>query len=210
MDELIRRLEQVTDIVLDDTSELKGQLLSHLPAMIIRLNNGLRISNPFLEDIKTRHLVLFTASWYVLSVLESKYNVALNDDEVAFITIFFQMAISKSTPSHNILVICPYGMASSQFPVRKLRQILPRNDDISSCGASKLKKVDLQDVDLIVTTTDIHLDVPIPTIKVSPLLTEQECAAVSPLGVGSRKGGRSCRGCGLVRCMGGEMGESTE
>lgn len=178
VDEIIRRLEQTEDIVLDDSFELRSQLLSHLPAMVLRLSKGVKITNPLLQEIKNRHLPLFTASWYILSILESKYHITLNDDEVAFITIFFQMAINKTIPSHNILVICPYGAASSQFIVRKLRQILPKNDVITSCRASKLKEMDLNEINLIVTTTSMHLDVPTPMIQVSPFLNNEDYAKI--------------------------------
>lgn len=178
VDEIIRRLEQTEDIVLDDSFELRSQLLSHLPAMVLRLSKGVKITNPLLQEIKNRHLPLFTASWYILSILESKYHITLNDDEVAFITIFFQMAINKTIPSHNILVICPYGAASSQFIVRKLRQILPKNDVITSCRAAKLKEMDLNEINLIVTTTPMHLDEPTPMIQVSPFLNNEDYAKI--------------------------------
>lgn len=178
VDEIIERFEQIADIILDDKEELRGQLLSHLPPMILRLRRGMQITNPLLEEIKKKHLPLFTTSWYVLSALEPKYNIALNDDEVAFITIFFQVALNKTIPVNKIIIACPYGAVSSKFILRKLRQILPKNDDITTCSVAQLKNMNLSDVSLVVITADIYIDAAIPHVKVSPFLGNEDYAKI--------------------------------
>ena len=178
VDEIIERFEHIADVVLDDSDELRGQLLSHLPPMVLRLRRGMQITNPLLGEIKKKHLPLFTTSWYVLSALEPKYNIVLNDDEVAFITIFFQVALNKTIPINKIIIACPYGAVSSQFILRKLRQILPKNDDITTCSVSQLKRMNLSDISLVITTSDIYIDASIPHVQVSPFLGNEDYAKI--------------------------------
>ena len=67
INEIINRLEKTENIVISNRDELEKQLYQHIPAMIMRLKNGVNIVNPILCEIKTRYLPLFTVSWYVLS-----------------------------------------------------------------------------------------------------------------------------------------------
>ena len=146
--------------------------------MIMRLKNGVNIVNPILCEIKTRYLPLFTVSWYVLSIIESTFDCILTDDEVSFITIYFQIAINKSAVSHKILVICPYGIASSKYIVNRLRSVLPKYDDIQSCSLSNLKQINMNNVDLIISTTSEYFNSQIPVVKVSPFLDNIDYANI--------------------------------
>lgn len=178
IDEIIIRLEQVENIEIMNRSELEEQLYQHIPPMIMRLRNGVNIINPLLDEIKTRYLHLFTVSWYVLSIIENTYNLTLTEDEVSFITIYFQMAIHKSSHSHNVLVVCPYGIVSSKYIVNQLRLALPRYDDIQSCSLSDLKYRQLDEFDLIISTSPQHIDTLVPVVRVSPLLDNTDYAKI--------------------------------
>ena len=178
INEIIFRLEQVENIKIINKDELEEQLYLHIPPMIMRLKNGVNIINPLLDEIKSRYLPLFTVSWYVLSVIESTYNLTLTEDEVSFITIYFQMAIQKSSYSHSVLVVCPYGIVSSKYIVNQLRLALPRYDDIQSCSLSDLKYRQLDDFDLIISTSPQHIDTLVPVVRVSPLLDNTDYAKI--------------------------------
>lgn len=178
INEIINRLEKTENIVISNRDELEKQLYQHIPAMIMRLKNGVNIVNPILCEIKTRYLPLFTVSWYVLSIIESTFDCILTDDEVSFITIYFQIAINKSAVSHKILVICPYGIASSKYIVNRLRSVLPKYDDIQSCSLSNLKQINMNNVDLIISTTSEYFNSQIPVVKVSPFLDNIDYANI--------------------------------
>lgn len=178
INEIINRLEKTENIVISNRDELEKQLYQHIPAMIMRLKNGVNIVNPILCEIKTRYLPFFTVSWYVLSIIESTFDCILTDDEVSFITIYFQIAINKSAVSHKILVICPYGIASSKYIVNRLRSVLPKYDDIQSCSLSNLKQINMNNVDLIISTTSEYFNSQIPVVKVSPFLDNIDYANI--------------------------------
>lgn len=178
VNQIIDRLEKVENIRIKNKDELKNQLLLHIPPMILRLRNGIKIANPLLVDVKARYLHLFTLSWYVLSIIEKKCDVTLTEDEISFVVIYFQMAINKSSDSHRILVVCPYGIVSSKYVVSQLKNVLPKYDDIQACGYEDLKKKKLDNLDLIVSTSSQRIETAIPVVYVGPMLDNIDCAKI--------------------------------
>ncbi|MCG4660742.1 PTS sugar transporter subunit IIA [[Clostridium] innocuum] len=175
---IINCLEEIENICIKNREELTNQLLLHIPSMVLRLKNGIKIENPLLDEVKSRYLHLFTLSWYVLSTIESEYDINLTEDEISFIVIYFQMAINKSSNSHRILVVCPYGIVSSKYVVSQLKNVLPKYDDIQACGYEDLKNKQLDNLDLIVSTSSQKIDTLIPVVHVSPMLDNVDCAKI--------------------------------
>ncbi|WP_462349321.1 BglG family transcription antiterminator [Holdemanella biformis] len=178
VDRIINSLEEIENICIKNREELTNQLLLHIPPMVLRLKNGIKIENPLLDEVKSRYLHLFTLSWYVLSTIETEYNISLTEDEISFIVIYFQMAINKSSNSHKILVVCPYGIVSSKYVVSQLKNVLPKYDDIQACGYEDLKDKKLDNLDLIVSTSSQKIDTSVPVVHVSPMLDSVDCAKI--------------------------------
>lgn len=178
VDRIINSLEEIENICIKNREELTNQLLLHIPPMVLRLKNGIKIENPLLDEVKSRYLHLFTLSWYVLSTIETEYNISLTEDEISFIVIYFQMAINKSSNSHKILVVCPYGIVSSKYVVSQLKNVLPKYDDIQACGYENLKDKKLDNLDLIVSTSSQKIDTSVPVVHVSPMLDSVDCAKI--------------------------------
>ena len=175
---IINCLEKIENICIKNREELTNQLLLHIPSMVLRLKNVIKIENPLLDEIKSRYLHLFTLSWYLLSTIETEYNISLTEDEISFIVIYFQMAINKSSDSRRILVVCPYGIVSSKYVVSQLKNVLPKYDDIQACGYEDLKNKKLDNLDLIVSTSSQKIDTSVPVVHVSPMLDNVDCAKI--------------------------------
>ena len=175
---IINCLEKIENICIKNREELTNQLLLHIPSMVLRLKNGIKIENPLLDEIKSRYLHLFTLSWYLFSTIETEYNISLTEDEISFIVIYFQMAINKSSDSRRILVVCPYGIVSSKYVVSQLKNVLPKYDDIQACGYEDLKNKKLDNLDLIVSTSSQKIDTSVPVVHVSPMLDNVDCAKI--------------------------------
>ncbi|CRH84368.1 Probable licABCH operon regulator [Chlamydia trachomatis] len=175
--EIIERMEFIEKVSFDQNDSLYHSLLYHLPAMVVRLKKGIRIHNPLLKDIKNQYSRLFSEVWYALSVLESKYDVVLNDDEISLILIYFQIALDRESKSNNIIVICPYGNSSSQLILNRVKKFLPEKDHIEVSTIDKLQANRMRNVDLIITPIDLNIDT-IPVIKVSPLVSNEDLVRI--------------------------------
>ena len=174
---LIERMSKIEKVDLSNDKRLYRSLLYHLPAMILRLKRGIEIKNPVLDMIKDQYSKMFSIVWYALSILEIEYDVSLNDDEVSLIVIYFQIALDSISKANNIVIICPYGVSSSQFIYSKVIQLLPAKDNFEVSSLKKLYLSDLDNVDLIISTVDIN-DIEVPVVKVSLLLSSEDCSNI--------------------------------
>lgn len=170
---LISRMSKIEKIDLTQDEHLFNSLLYHIPAMIIRLKRGIHIENPLLENIRDQYSELFSIVWYALVIVEQQYNVILNDDEISFILIHFQIALDRQSKASNIVIICQYGMSSAQFIYSKLRKFIPAHDNVEISTLERFNKSDKENIDLIISSIDIPQS-KTPFVKVTPLVSNQD------------------------------------
>lgn len=158
-------------------TKLNTDLLLHLYQMVLRLQSGMTVINPLLDEIKRNYSNLFGVVWYSLRDFGTDNNLTISDDEVAFVTIHFQAALERSKGIKKILFVCPHGIGTSSLLSAKLHQILPDIVVIEAISQNKIQHLDLSDVDLIITTIDIESD-SVPVAKISPMLTPADMKAI--------------------------------
>jgi activator of the mannose operon (transcriptional antiterminator) len=160
--------------------KLAEQLILHVPPMIYRLRAGIQTNNPFIYHIKNEFPLIFNVIWVVLGEYEDELEVAFNEEEVGFLTIYFQSAIERSKVGKKIMVICPRGIATSELLLNRIKNVLPAFDSFEVASAREAARMDLTDIDLIIST--VELDLPHPKVAVvSPLLNEQDIKNISDL-----------------------------
>lgn len=175
---MIRRMSECVHVDLSNDETLYEAVILHLYHMVYRLNHGIYIRNPLLEDIKTEFRLMFDLTWLVLEEESEAMGVELTEDEVAFLMLHFQNALDKAMKSRKVLVVCPKGIVSSGFIMSRIRRILPPLDIIEAVSANDVTRFDLEHVDLIISTIPL-LDVEKPVVIVSPLITEKDLEMIN-------------------------------
>lgn len=175
--QIIQQMEFIEKVSFEGNEALYHSLIYHLPAMIVRLKKNIRIHNPLLRDIKNQYSRLFAEVWYALSILESEYDVILNDDEISLVLIYFQIALDEISKSNHIIIICPYGNSSSQLILSRIKRFLPQKDHIEIVSVQRLKSIKSRNVDLIITPIDIDVE-DVPLVKVSPLVSNEDMVRI--------------------------------
>ncbi|XKM13555.1 BglG family transcription antiterminator [Orbaceae bacterium ac157xtp] len=171
--DLINKVGEIERVDLSRNYKLYNSLLSHFPAMITRIQQNIEIVNPLLTEIKQEYAKLFSVLWYALSDIEKQFNVRLNEHELSFLLIHFQVALDKAADAKNILIVCQYGVSSSSLIFNKVKQLLPAKDNIEVYPLSKLFSLPLENVDLIISTLDIE-NIEVPVVKISSLFNNSD------------------------------------
>jgi transcriptional antiterminator/mannitol/fructose-specific phosphotransferase system IIA component (Ntr-type) len=166
---LIHRMESLQEGVLPGQQLLEHQLMFHLPAMVLRLQQGLIVRNPLLSDIKAQYPELFGMTWYAMSFLEERYNIELNDDEVSFITIYFHIAINQVITSRNVLIVFNQHGQLRDYVKSQIRMLLPQNTKYMTTNLTHLKQVNLSEIGLVVGVNVNNLITSLPFVSISPL-----------------------------------------
>lgn len=175
---IIRRMSEILQIDLVDDDKLYDALLFHVVPMIYRLKNGFTIKNPLLESIKKQYIVMFSLTWYVSAAFEQEFKILLNDDEVSFLTIHFQVAFDKKYKPKNILIVCPIGLSTSELVFNKVRQVIPAKDNLETASVEQLYSNDIRDVSFIISLTQLK-NINKKIIYVSPLVTQEEISEIN-------------------------------
>lgn len=154
-------------------SKLKQQLAEHIPAMLYRLQANVIVENPFTDQIKREFALIFNLLSLLIVEIEKNYQVIFNENEIAFLTIYFQSAIERAKINKRILVVCQMGVATSELLVNRIKQALPSLDTLELSSVAELEYMDIDKFDFIIST--VHLNIPNKDIVlVSPFLTEKD------------------------------------
>lgn len=180
IDEILQNMSTALEVDLLSDELLREQLIQHVPAMIYRLKENMRVQNPFLTQIKSEFTMMFHLTWLVLSSLEEVLQVSFTEDEIGFLMIYFQLALDRIQASKRVLIVCPLGISTSQLLANRVMKLLPPLDIVYHSSLQELSEVDLEPVDFIISTVSLH-HVDKPYVVVSPLLSEEDMKNISEL-----------------------------
>lgn len=116
------------DVSYDELS--RKNLLSHIKAMRIRVNNGITIINPLIEQIKRHYPLMYEMTLAAFSELEHFFSAKISDDEIGYLVMHIG-AILEDThlkdEGKNIsaLVVSDQGGASTRIVCQKIVRMYP-------------------------------------------------------------------------------------
>lgn len=160
-------------------NELYEIIINHLIPLVKRLEFDTQIKNPLLESIVDKYETLHESVRDNVRTLEQHLKQKLEEDEIAFFTLYFASSIEKLEKTYNrnrVLIVCNSGNAVSRLLQYKLTNLF----DVSIVGftsESKLhESIEFYDPDTIVSVVDVNLQSrqEIPVIKISALLSEKD------------------------------------
>jgi len=170
---ILQKMEILLKVDFSKNVNNREKLLLHFNAMVFRLRKGINLKNDFLSAIKKEFELLFNLTWIVLESESEELKIKITEDEVGYLLIHFQSFIDQQRQAKKILLICPYGMATSEMVLNRLRQILPAFDSIEVTSVEKARHCNLDSIDFIVSTVDIQ-DFDKPVVRVSSIITEDD------------------------------------
>lgn len=173
VEQLLSKVSESLSINFSSDQKLEEQLKNHIPPMIYRLKSNNKTENPFTSQIKNEFSLTFNVIWVVLSEYEQELGINFNEDEIAFLTMYFQAAIERARMNRKILIVCQMGIATSELLINRIKNVIPSLDTFEVASVPELEQINLDDYDLIIST--IKVEIPKKeVILVSPFLTNQD------------------------------------
>ncbi|HFU4025062.1 TPA: transcription antiterminator [Streptococcus suis] len=170
---LIDHVSQAMNIDFMQDETLFHQLQKHVPAMLSRLKHQTVVKNPFTEQIKLEYSITYNTLWLVAENLLQKADVRINSDEIAFLTLYFQLSIEKIGGGRKILVICPTGIVTSELLINRIKTVSPSFDIVEVASVSEAMELNLDSYDVILTTVKLNRNIRHAHF-VSPLISNDE------------------------------------
>lgn len=182
---LITNVQSSLNCDLESDSQLYYGLVNHLKPAIYRLKNNMSIRNPLLESIKINYPDIYKACYNESNVLNSTFNIVLNEDEIGFIAIHFGAAIERyklNSPKLRVLLVCTTGVGSSQLLKYKLKSKF--NKRITIVGLSQyynLDKFNDDDYDIIISTVPFNNNSKKTYIVINDILGESDFSKIEKI-----------------------------
>lgn len=168
VNELVCSIGDIFNVNFQNDEVLKTGLANHFVPMISRLKNNIKITNPFILQIKQQYTAMFSVICLASSIIEKKIDNQLSDDEIGFILIHIQAALERHNLSKKIAVVYDCGLANALLIENQIKINLPTFDVLELIHIKDLEEVYLKDFDLIISTMEIqHTDK--PNVVITPV-----------------------------------------
>lgn len=177
---LIHGISEAMEVDLTPYVGLADDLCRHLRPMLLRLENKAYIENPQLSLLREQYPVLWKATRAVCDKAQQSLPIpAISDNEVGYLAMHIGAVLEQENLAKtrlDVVVVCPYGMASSRFLAAQLARDFSVLNIVSCCPVRDLDPAELQKhgVNLIISTVPLQIDY--PHIRINPILQEQDRA----------------------------------
>lgn len=176
---LIANFSHHINMNLNQDHFLYNSLMTHLKPTMYRILHNIKLSELNTDDIITRFHKEYTITQKVLYDLKFFTNHAVDQDEIALITLHFKAAIHRYNSIHakpkNILIVCSQGFGTSRLLEQQLNEVYSIR--VLACIPSHFVSYydTMDDVDCIITTIkDLEVRADIPIIHVKPILSSED------------------------------------
>ncbi|HBE77641.1 MAG TPA: transcription antiterminator BglG [Firmicutes bacterium] len=175
--EIIHIAQKTLSIDLSKDKQALNGLILHLRPTIKRLEYGLNLRNPLLDQIKENYPEIFGVAWISNTVFERYLGKKITEEEIGYIALHLGAAIERQKKGLSALVVCTSGMGTSQFLAVKLENHFKEIKIKQVISAIALKDYCLDDVDIVIST--VPLTAQKPVLHISPLLTQNDVLKIS-------------------------------
>lgn len=178
LEQSLQVLAKDTSIPFDEDQALINGLMDHLLPMMVRLENGIRLENPLLKEIKEKYHTAFVTSKTYFGLIPSLNRQAVSDDEWAYLALHLMAAYEKHKDVHKlqVLVICATGYGSAQLLKSRLNKEFGKHLSVVDVkGYYEITEDSLNTIDVIISSIDMsNLVFKVPVISVSVFLSQED------------------------------------
>ncbi|KKI92373.1 transcriptional antiterminator BglG [Bacillus sp. SA1-12] len=181
-DDVKQLLEQIVEQlgfhkeIINENKQLFVDLQYHLTFMLNRLLFGLRLKNPLLVDVKRKYPVAYKMAEMAGQVIESKFGVNVNEDELGYLAFYFGVFITLSDDKvkrfQKVAVVCGTGRGTAKLIAIQLERILNKEATIDLYSDMDVKEEVLNEYDLVFSTVKLTFEITKPFIMINEIFDE--------------------------------------
>ena len=172
--EIVNSLKTELNLPFDEDEVLKSSLYTHLCSAITRFRHGIKIENPLMREIQSLYTNTFNIMKKTTNIIEERYNCKISDDEIGYLTLHLATSLECMKKPLKTIVVCHGGIGASNLLVRKLTLQIPEIQIISQETFLSINEIDLDSIELIISTIDLHLNNDIPLLIVNNVLFDYD------------------------------------
>lgn len=156
----------------NDVVLLKGFAL-YLKKAVVRTKYHVAIQNPLFKEIKKNYSSIYCACWAINCILEKKAGIMFNEEEISFVALYFCGALIRQNSKLRAVLVCSDGPGTAQLIAGRIEREINEVKIINILSVRGMNESLPEDVDLVITTVDLHIERP-NTVGVSEKLSNQD------------------------------------
>ena len=177
--DLTAAFERIALVRFEDHPNLGKNFLLHIWPMYYRVKYGIWVDNSQSAEIMTRYRSFFILASLAVREVEEKYGLAIPDDEVAYLCVYFgsflweelRSAETGRADKRNVLIVCGVGICTSILIRQQLMALLGGTCRYETVDERVLTPQRAADFDLVVTSVELPFAAA-NVMPVSPVLSE--------------------------------------
>jgi len=184
VDAIVQRAAARLDPALAGDELLRANLTEHLRRLSVRLRYGLPVSNPLQQEVRKRYPDVYEVAASILASLGPLDGAPIPRDEVGFLTMYLAGSLERLRlrPKIRVTVVCPAGMATVWILVSRLLSEFPQVEVAQVVSKTAYERAPATVTsDFIVSTVPLDSVPSVPTLLVTPLLSEGDVRRLARL-----------------------------
>lgn len=175
IERMVKMTSDILSVDLTDDLTLKESLFFHLRAALFRMKHGYSKPNLYFDQIRRYYPRTFRAVWPTSIILEEEYNIQVNENELAYLCLYFQSALERRSSNLKILVVTSLSNAQNQLIIEKLQRYIFGENAMDIMSYHAFSQGQVRNYDLVITTEELDIQKDYDNIiRVSPLISEEE------------------------------------
>lgn len=180
VNKIMTKFEYLSGAYYISKEKIFKQLYSHFRPAYYRLLFKLPVYNPLCEKVKEEYRLVYRIVSNAMKEFCGLFGEEIQEEELAYLTMHFAAVFSNRKEFDILrkkmaLIVCSNGVGSSAILYAELTNLFPELHFLPPLESSKLKDF-VGPVDIIFTTNykAEGLEIDVPVIKVSPVMTQKE------------------------------------
>jgi lichenan operon transcriptional antiterminator len=176
-------MAEKTSYPLNNDKVLIENLTLHFKPFLGRLRHNKTLSNPLLDEVKTKYSAIFRLTSEEFSKIDVLKGFEVSEDEWAYVTLHVIASVEKYLNQKKLAVMLVGGSGAghAQFMKEQLEYEFGSKLEVSKIlNYYDTHDEDLSGIKLIISAATVPLVIAgVPTVQVSPLLTEKDFDKIS-------------------------------
>lgn len=173
-DQMMRKIQELF-VIEFDKNQLFEDIKVHLAHLINRLVMNVQTNDLFLNELQAKYPLSYAMGKVAAQVITNIINRPVPDVEVSYLTLYIEMAISRSneSSSKDIAVICHTGRGTAAMIKSQLQRVLGNNVNVTAYSQSEVTDELLSKYFAIFTTIPLRRDtLTTPIVQLSTIFDD--------------------------------------
>ena len=179
---MLERVQEAFSVDLSSDFDLNTMLRQHMVSLRIRLQYGLRMDNPILQEIKANYSFPYAVAAHASTVLSEYFHTIVPEEEIGYLALCFALSLKRQDQGrrrHNILLVCASGAGSAKLYEYRFREVFGEYlDKVETCDLASLSQKDFSYVDYVFSTIPVPVPIPVPVYEVQYFFERHNVAEV--------------------------------